>query len=420
MKKFKYLIIGGGTTAGYAAEEFVEQGIGKGELCIISSEKILPMNRPPFSKQYLKDPGEDDEILINEGDFYDSNGIEVMLETVVHSVDFGRKQVEPDGGEVVAYDKLLITTGSRIRTLDVKGGDLGNIFYLRRKEHSDRIREQAKKSRKAVVVGGGYIGSETAAILSEMGLEVTMIIPEERLLSKFTDEKLGAFFERIYNDHGIELMFGEKVTAFHGNDNVDEVELGSGKKVKTDMVVAGIGVEPDLDLFDKGMLNTRKGIVVNEYCETGVEDVYAAGDVAEFPDPTFDKKRHVEHWENAFEMGKHAARVMTGKREPYIFVPFFFSDIFELSYEYFGDQTTANHAVTRGNTDEADFSHWWFRDNRPVAAFVMSSRPEEEGEHARKWIKNKMNINRNKIGDEKEKLGSLEMQPDEYSDEPQP
>jgi NADPH-dependent 2,4-dienoyl-CoA reductase/sulfur reductase-like enzyme len=409
MKNYKYLIIGGGTAAGYAAQEFINQRIRKNELCIISAESIYPMNRPPLSKDYLRDADEDDEISINEKDFYEKHGVEVKLETYAKDVKYDLKQVELDNGETIGYEKLLIATGSELKRLPVKGSNLKNIFYLRSIKHADNIREQAKKAKHAVVVGGGYIGTETAASMSQLGVKVTMIVPEKKLLSKFATDDISGFFEKEFRNHGVEILFENTVTGFHGSETVEEVELGSGEKIKTDMVVAGIGVKPDVKIFENTGLKINKGIVVNEFCETNIKDVYAAGDVVYFPDLIFGKMQHSEHWEHAFEQGKHAAKVMTGKREPYTFLPFFFSDVFDYGYEYFGDNEKATIVKNRGNVSKGDFSTWWFNDKKLSAAFVMASRPEEEGKLVREWITNQTNIDPDKITDTGVKLKDLEL-----------
>jgi NADPH-dependent 2,4-dienoyl-CoA reductase/sulfur reductase-like enzyme len=418
MKKYKYVIIGGGTTAGYAAQQFVEQGIEMGELCIISAESIPPMNRPPLSKEYLKDKSQDDEILVNEKEFYHENGIDLKLETCARSVDFGSNTVELDNSDNLKYDKLLIATGSKLKRLGVQGSDLDHIFYLRNIKHSDKIREAAQNSQKVVVVGGGYIGSETAAALSEMDVHVTMIIPEDHLLAKFTNDEIGEFFTRIYGDHGIDLIFENEVVAFHGDSTVKEVELASGDRIPADLVVIGIGVEPNIKLFEDTALKTRNGIEVNAFCETRIKNVYAAGDVAVFPDPVFGKTRKVEHWENSSEQGKHAAKVMSGFHEPYKFVPYFFSDFFDRSYEYFGDQSSANYSVTRGDTHKGDFSHWWFNGNQIVAAFIMDSRPQEERELAREWIRSKTHVDKDRLADDSVDMEKLVLQSDHHRNEP--
>jgi NADPH-dependent 2,4-dienoyl-CoA reductase/sulfur reductase-like enzyme len=407
MKSYKYIIIGGGTTAGYAAKAFVEQNIKKGELCIISAESELPMNRPPFSKEYLRDKDQDDEILINEKDFYAQNGIEVMLETAADKLKCGLKQIVLSNGEILEYEKLLIATGSKLKMLDIEGSCLRNILYLKDQKQSDTIRENASKAEHVVVIGGGYIGTETAAVLNQSGLKVTMIVPEDKILARFATADIADFFQNEFSKKGVKIVLNESVKAFHGKDKVEEVELTTGEKLKTDMVVAGIGVEPNVDIFEGTPLYSIEGIAVNEYCETNIKDVYAAGDVVEFPDLIFDKRKVVEHWEHAFEQGKHAAKVMTGNREPYVFLPFFFSDVFDYSYEYFGDNENANDVRYRGNLKSGDFSTWWLNNNRLVAAFIMSTRPEEEGKLAREWISSKTNIDKEKIQDENMRMKDL-------------
>ncbi len=407
MKNYKYLIIGGGTTAGYAAAEFVEQNIKQGELCIISAEKILPMNRPPLSKDYLKDESNDDELLINDKQFYLNHDIEVMLETTAKEVKFAEKKVVVDSGEEIGYEKLLIATGSSVIHPGLENENLENIFYLRNVVHSDKIRVAAEEAKNVVIIGGGYIGTETAAILKEMGLQVSMIIPEDKLLAKFATPEIGEFFRNLFREKGVDLYFKEEANGFEGREKVEMVKMGSGRDLPADLVVVGAGVRPNVTLFEDTHLNINQGIVVDEYCQTNIPDVFAAGDVVEFPDVVFDKIRHVDHWENAFEQGKHAARVMTGKFERYNFLPFFFSDVFEYSYEFFGDSSDAKTVLYRGDVKSGDFSAWWFNGNRLHAAFVMSSRPEEEGKMAREWIQMKTSLDTDKFEDPEVKFDAL-------------
>ncbi len=407
MKNYKYLIIGGGTTAGYAAAEFVEQNIGQGELCIISAETILPMNRPPLSKEYLKDKSNDDELLINDKQFYVNNGIEVMLKTTAKEVKFAEKKIVVDSGEELGYEKLLIATGSSVIHPGLENENLDNVFYLRNVVHSDKIREAAANAKNVVIIGGGYIGTETAAILKEMGLQVSMVIPEDKLLAKFATPEIGEFFRNLFREKGVDLYFNEEAKGFAGRGKVEKVEMRSGRDLPADLVVVGAGVKPNVSLFKDSNLNINTGIVVDEYCQTNIPDVFAAGDVVEFPDVVFDKIRHVEHWENAFEQGKHAARVMTENFERYNFLPFFFSDLFEYGYEFFGDSSDAITVLYRGDVKSGDFSAWWFDENRLHAAFIMSLRPEEEGKMAREWIQMKTPLDTDKFEDPDVKLDAL-------------
>jgi NADPH-dependent 2,4-dienoyl-CoA reductase/sulfur reductase-like enzyme len=397
MKSRKYVIVGGGTTAGYAASEFAAMGIAKGDLCIVSAEKILPMNRPPFSKHYLTDGNLDGDIIINDQNFYDKNGIEVILETCVRRADLGRRRLDLDNGETIKYEKMLIATGSAIKHLGVPGKSLQNVFYLRNHLHSDKIREKAKNSREVIVIGGGFISCETASVLSRMGLRVTMVIAQDQLLSHFTDKEIGLYFDRLYKSHGIELLYSNRVSAMHGMTEVEEVELLTGRKISTDFVVVGIGVEPNTKIFQDTGLSLQKGILVNEYCETNIRGIYAAGDVAEFPDRLFRKMRIMEHWDNACQQGRVAARNMAGNREQYTYVPYFFSDFFELSYDFIGDNENTDSAVTRGDLLNGDFSRWWFMGDKLAAAFIMASRPQEERDLARQWISSKAQVDRDQI-----------------------
>lgn len=410
MKKYKYIIIGGGTTAGYAAKEFVKQKISKGDLCIVSAEGVLPMNRPPLSKNYLKNESKDKGIVINDEDFYKDKGIDVLLETKAEEVIFTEKVVKLENGLNLEYEKLLIATGSKLIHPGLSNENLKNIFYLKKVKHSDQIREKAKEAKNVVIVGGGYIGTETAAVLCEMGLNVTMIVPEKKLLARFATDEINDVFVRKFEEKGVEILFNEKVSGFEGKDKVEKVVLDSGKKLDTDMVVVGAGVKPNVDIFIDTELIIKEGVVVNRYLETNIPDVYAAGDVAVFPDKIFDKFRHVEHWENAFEQGKHAAVVMTGKKEAYDFLPFFFSDVFDYSYEYFGDNERTTDVRYRGDLDKGDFSAWYFDGNRLIATLIMSGRPQKERESAKKWITNQTNIDKDEIPKTTKDLKDIELE----------
>jgi NADPH-dependent 2,4-dienoyl-CoA reductase/sulfur reductase-like enzyme len=399
MKKYKYIIAGGGTTAGYAAKEFVNQQIGKGELCIVSAEPMLPPDRPPLSKDYLRDDSSENDLLINDQDFYDNNGIDVFINTRVKKVKFADKTLKLDNGESIKYEKLLIATGSKVNRAGLENEDLDNIFYLRDIKDSDRIKDKAERSKNVVIMGGGYIGNETAGVMSQLGLNVTMVVPENSLLSSFASDEISDFFSKAFERKGVKILYNESVVKFEGSGKVEQVVLKSGKTINTDMVIAGLGVTPNVDLFKDSHLNINKGIVVNRFCQTNIQDVYAAGDVVEFPDMIFDRIRHFEHWENAHEQGTHAAKVMTGIFEPYIFMPYFFSDVLEYSYEYFGDNDLATDFRNRGNFDTGDFSTWWFKDEKLIAAFIMSSRPDEEREMARELIRNNVGVEKDKISD---------------------
>ncbi|MBK8900633.1 MAG: NAD(P)/FAD-dependent oxidoreductase [Anaerolineaceae bacterium] len=386
MDSFRFVILGGGVVAGYAAQEFARCGIPAGELCIVSNEKTLPYDRPPLSKDYLANEKTTEEILINEPGFYEANGIEVRLDTAVTRVDLDNKKLYANG-DTITYEKLLIATGSRPRTLDLPGHELDNIFYLRHINDARAIRQKAQQAKQAVVIGGSFIGMEATAVLQSNGVDTTLVFPEECVWQAFFTPKMSHFFESYYRDRGVTILSQEKVKAFVGNGRVQKVITESGKELPADIVVAGIGVVPNKELFaDCGLQIADEGVVVNRFLETNFPSVVAAGDITFYEDVVYDKQLHIEHWDNAVQQGKHAARVMLGEIQPYTHVPYFFSDVFDLSYEFWGDPSGAAQTVHRGEVEDGRFSVWWLaEDGRLLAAFVMN-RPDEEREMAPQWI----------------------------------
>lgn len=384
--QYKYVILGGGLVAGYAAQEFAERGIQPGELGIISAENTLPYERPPLSKDFLAGEKTTEDILINEPDFYDKKGIEVRLDTAVTRVNFAEKRLYA-ADDTITYDKLLIATGARPRKLETPGADLQNIFYLRQVNDAKRIRQASQKAQQAVVVGGSFIGMEATSVLQGAGIDTTIIFPEERVWQSFFTPEMSAFFENYYRARGVTILAGQGIASFEGNGRLADVITTNGLRLSVDLAVLGIGVTPNSELFtDKNLQMADDGIMVNRFLETNLPDVYAAGDITRYKDVLYGRTMHVEHWDNAVAQGRHAACVMLGLQQPYQHVPYFFSDVFDLSYEFWGDTTGAARAVHRGEVANGRFSVWWLDENgRLLAAFVMN-RPEEERDAAPKWI----------------------------------
>jgi NADPH-dependent 2,4-dienoyl-CoA reductase/sulfur reductase-like enzyme len=389
--QYRYLILGGGMVAGYAAKEFVERGLGRGELGIASADTALPYERPPLSKSFLAGKDTQSTILINPDAFYRDHGIGVHLGTRITGVDFRRKLVSSDSGAEFTFDKLVVATGARPRTLDVPNASLGNIFYLRSLADSEQIRDAMQQAKRALVIGSGFIGMEVASQCAQHGLETTMVFPEDRIWKRLFTPEMSAFFRSYYEGRGVRFIAGASVSAFKGRDRVESAVLSTGQTVSADLVVAGVGVHPETELFKATEIKIADGIVVNEFLETSVPDVYAAGDLARYPDVLFSKERRVEHWDNAVKQGQYLARRLTGAPEPFSNVPYFFSDIFDLSYEYWGDQDGADDVIYRGSLNEPSFSAWWIKGGRLIAAFAMA-RPDEERELAQKWIAEKTEV----------------------------
>jgi NADPH-dependent 2,4-dienoyl-CoA reductase/sulfur reductase-like enzyme len=400
MSASKFVIVGGGMVAGYAAKEMVERGLKKGELTIVSADDTLPYERPPLSKGFLAGKDPESSILINKADWYGEHGIEVMLETRVEEVDAAGKKILLGAGKKIGFEKLLIATGSRARKLELPGSGLQSVFYLRSADDSRTIREAAKSAKRAVVIGGGFIGMEVASVLAQKKIHTTMIFPDERVWKRVFTPEMSAFFEGYYKDRGVEILAKTKIASFAGKDAVSAVGVEDGRKIACDMAVVGAGAAPATEIFEKMGLAVKDGVAVNEFLETEKTGISAAGDVANYPDAIFGKRRRVEHWDNAVSQGQHWARVMLGKREPFVHVPYFFSDDFDLSYELWGDADGATEIVTRGDIKSSSFSVWWLAGPRLVAAFTMN-RPDEEREAAPEWIQAKNEVSAARLGDSK-------------------
>ena len=405
MEDSKIVIAGGGMVAGYAAKQMIELGLKSGDLAILSADSSVPYERPPLSKGFLAGSDTEEGIRINQEDFYREHGIDLRLGTGISGVDTAAKRLRLVSGGEFGFDKLIIATGARVNTLKIPGATLGNVRYLRSLDDSKAIRETAANVKRAVVIGSGFIGMEVAAVLAQKGIDVTMVLRDDRIWKRFFSPEMSKFFEGYYEARGVRFLRMAAVKEFRGDGVVNSAVLESGQTVPCEMVVAGIGVRPVTELLDGSGIEVSDGVVVNEYLETSHPDILAAGDVANYQDVLFGKRRRVEHWDNAVSQGQYCARVLMGERTPFTHVPYFFSDVFDLSYEFWGDPADADEIVHRGDLSSNSFSVWWLKRKTVVAAFVMN-RPDEERDAAPKWIEARQRVTSAKLGDASAPLSS--------------
>jgi len=396
MNESRFVILGGGMVAGYAAKQLVEMGLKPGELTILSADTSIPYERPPLSKGFLAGKETEEAIRIDPEDFYRKQGIDVKLGCVVSAMDPQRKRLTLKSGGEFGFNKLIIATGARPRSLEIPGAKLRNLHYLRSLDDSKAIQRSAENVKRAVVIGGGFIGMEVAAVLSQKGIEVTMILSDDRIWKRLFSPQMSSFFEGYYTSRGVRLAKNATVAELRGNETVSSVLLADGQPITCDMVVAGIGVLPVTEMLANSGVDIGDGVMVNEYLETSRPDIFAAGDVANYQDVLFGKRRRVEHWDNAVSQGQYCARALMGERAPFKHVPYFFSDVFDLSYEYWGDSSGADQVAHRGDLASKSFSVWWLRQKRLVAAFTMN-RPDEERDLAPRWIEARQTLSASKL-----------------------
>jgi 3-phenylpropionate/trans-cinnamate dioxygenase ferredoxin reductase component len=328
MKAYKYLIIGGSMTASSAIDG-IRDIDPIGSLGLISAEADAPYNRPPLSKALWKGAALDSIWR----DLKNKN-IDLYLNTIVKEIDPQQKQVVCENGEVYSYEKLLLATGVRPKQLPF--GD-GLIIYFRTLSDYRKLRALTETAKRIVVIGGGFIGSEIAAALTMNGKEVTMILPGESIGERIFPRDLSQFINQFYKQKRVEVFSGEKIVDLEKKGNQYSVKTVHQKDIIADGVVAGIGSLPNIELAQTATIETKDGILVDEFLRTSNQDVYAAGDVAMFFNPSLKKQIRVEHEDNANTMGRLAGRNMAGTNDPYRHLPFFYSDMFELGYEAVGE-----------------------------------------------------------------------------------
>ena len=270
-------------------------------------------------------------------------------------------------GERLRYDRLLLTTGAEPRRLPIPGGALDGVLYLRDVADSDALRERLERAGSIVVVGAGWIGCEVAASARHRELDVTLIDPASVPLQRVLGRELGAVYGDIHRDHGVRTLFETGVQALEGHGAVERVRTTDGRAIECDLVVVGVGVQPRTELAAQGGLQVDDGVLVDQYLETSVPGVFAAGDVANAAHPFYDRPIRVEHWANALEQGPVAARNMLGRGTPYARLPYFFSDQYDVGMEYTGHPAGSDRVVFRGDAAPREFIAFWLAGSRVVA-----------------------------------------------------
>lgn len=327
----RMVIIGGGA-AGYAAAEMLRrQGYG-GDVTLISADASPPYDRPNLSKDYLAGMAPEEWIPLRPNEFYENNGIELRLGTTATSIDSREHRVILGDGGSLSFAKLLIATGAEPIRLDVPGAELPHVRTLRSLADSRAIIARAKSGSRAIIVGASFIGLEAAAALRHRDVEVHVVAPETRPMERVLGPMLGDFLHSLHKSHGVVFHLGHTLAGIDSG----HAQLDEGSVIDADLVLVGIGVRPRLDLAEKCGLAIDRGILVNEYLESSAPDVFAAGDIARWPDPYSGERLRVEHWVVAERQGQTAARNMLGRHERYAVVPFFWTRHYDISIDYVG------------------------------------------------------------------------------------
>jgi NADPH-dependent 2,4-dienoyl-CoA reductase/sulfur reductase-like enzyme len=333
---YEYIIVGGGL-AGDSAIKGIRELDASGSIALIAAEKQRPYDRPPLSKDLWLGKKQVSEVFLEEEEFYRSAGVELVLGREVSEIDVGERRLRDAGGASYGYRKLLLATGGRPRTLDIPGGDVPGICYFRYLDDYLRSRERAAEGKSALVIGGGFIGSEMAAALNSSKLEVTMLFPESRLLERIFPEALARALQEDFGNRGVRVLAGDLPVSCEPRGERVMVQTRAGRQLEADLVIAGLGILPAAELAQKAGLKVGNGIEVNDRLQSSHPEVYAAGDNAFFPYQALGTSTRLEHWDNARKQGKQAGRNLAGAEEAFTDMPYFYSDLFDFGFEAVGE-----------------------------------------------------------------------------------
>jgi 3-phenylpropionate/trans-cinnamate dioxygenase ferredoxin reductase subunit len=362
-----FVIVGASLAGGTAAATLREEGF-EGRLVLIGDEPTLPYERPGLSKQYLRGEEAADQLLVRPAEWWEAHGVEVRLGVRAHVIDPHDRTVTLSDGQGIAFDRALVATGVRNRALRVPGADLPGVLGLRTVADADAIRRAAVGAHRAVIVGMGFIGAEVAASLRQLGLDVTVVEIFETALYSTLGPQIGRVVEAIHRDHGVQLHFQDTVERFDGDDRVERVVTRGGRTIETDLVVVGVGTEPNADVVRGDAVAANGGIQTDPMLETPFPGIFAAGDVASHRHPVFGVVR-VEHFDNAIKMGEHAARAMLGPVEAFDDPHWFWSDQWDHRFQMAG-VSVGGEMVVRGSIPDRTFCAFFLDDEGVLRASV--------------------------------------------------
>ncbi|HEY6890364.1 MAG TPA: FAD-dependent oxidoreductase [Solirubrobacter sp.] len=394
-REVDFLIVGGGPAGFSAARTLREEG-AEGSVVIVSRDPDPPYDRTAVSKGYLQGETARKDTLLGDAAWYAEHDVELLTRTSAMKLDPEAHTVTLADKTVLKYGKLLLATGANVRRLRLDGCDLEGIHYLRALANADHIRDDTSDAEHVVLIGGSYIGTEVAASLTKLGRKVAIVMQEEVTLERGFGKTVGRYFQGVLEAHGVEVHGGEEIERFDGADGrVAAVVTKAGTRIPADAVIVGAGVTPDVMLASRAGLTIgdKGGVLTDATLKTSADDVYAAGDIAEFDSPYHDGHIRIEHWDVAETQGKTAALNMLGKQQPHDTIPYFFSDLADWSsMEYVGPAYEWTEELVRGSIDDGAFTVYYLDGDRLVAALSVGR--GDDLEQARELIASREPVNR--------------------------
>lgn len=369
-------VIVGGSHAAVQLVISLRQNGWDGTITVVSDEPHLPYQRPPLSKAFLSGDSGEEQLALRAPAAYEKLDVIFKLGVSVTAIDTDNRRLSLDDGETLHFTKLALCTGTRARALPIPGAELQNVHYLRTMDDVKHIKQSADIAKTAVIIGGGYIGLETAASLTKLGIAVTVLEAESRLLQRVASETTSEFYLRLHQDQGVSIKLNAQASALQGDTAVTHVVCADGQTIDADMVIIGIGVIPNTELASDAGLNVDNGIVVNEFAQTSHADIVAAGDCTNHPNPLLNRSLRLESVPNAVEQAKVAAASLCGIEKPYAELPWFWSDQYDVKLQIAGINEGYTDVVVRGDQISRSFTVFYLRDNLLLSAECIN-RPKD-------------------------------------------
>jgi len=392
----KVVIAGAGHAAGQVVGS-LRQHKFDGQIVLIGDEPHLPYQRPPLSKKFLSGDLPAERLYVKPESFYDDPAISLQLDTPIAAIDREAKCLRIEDGDDVGYDKLVIATGSRVRRLPIEGADLKGVHYLRNIADVDGIRDGMDAGKKLVIVGAGYIGLEVAAVAQQAGLHVTVIEMADRVMSRVVSPETSDFYQIEHTNQGVRFRLSTGVSSLNGKKRVKSVSTSEGEDIPADLVVIGVGIQPNTELATNAGLDVDNGIVVDDHCRTGDPNIFAVGDCTSHPNAIYDRRLRLESVHNAVEQAKTAAANVCGQDVAYAQVPWFWSDQYDLKLQIAGLSEGYDDVVIRGNPAERSFSCLYLRDGRLIAVDAINA--PRDFVQSKQLIADRAEIEKEKLAD---------------------
>ncbi len=401
----KRIVIAG---AGHAAGQLVaslQQKKFTGDIVLVGDESFLPYQRPPLSKKFLAGEMPAERLFVRPASFYANAGVDVRLQNRVSSIDRSAKRLITEAGDKIGYDSLVLATGSRVRVVPVPGHNLDGVHYLRSINDVHNIQTGLTNAKRIVIIGAGYIGLEVAAVMRQIGLDVTVIEMADRVMSRVVSPQVSAFYHAEHVARGVKLELSTSLKVFVGEDKVTAVEADDGRSFDADLVIVGVGILPNTALAEAAGLSVSNGIVVDDRCQSSDSDIYAIGDCTSHPSLIYGRNLRLESVHNALEQAKTAAANLCGEDLVYSQVPWFWSDQYDLKLQIAGLSEGYDDVVIRGDQTQRSFSCLYLKNDQLIAIDAINS--ARDFIQAKPLIANGLKPDRQQLADTKIMLKDL-------------